>query len=545
MSKYKIVIFNNKLLIVIAIFISLLISFINVGVGVTLNLILDSAMGLNNYSLINILILAFIVFISEPIMSGIFTYLKSTITQKNNEKLKSDLLQHIENIDLKDYNKYHSGELLTRLNNDSENVSSILSDGVIELIKGVLTVIISLIYAIFVSFEMTVTLLLFMPLLFFWGKYAMPKLQSIYGSRQRIESDLRIFLQEQIQNITFIKSFQIVNDSVQDLKKINKKKMKLVVKSDVTNQIAWGGGQALGSIGFLLSVGLGCYFVSKGEMTVGSVMGFSQVINYIIWPFTQMMGIIAALQNKLSSKKRVEEIFNIEEEQIKEVDTNSNLHKSILDINTDKILKVENLKFYYEEDNIILDNINIDFERGKLTGIIGESGCGKSTLLKLLLGLYVPQKGKISIKCNGEQISGKEIREYISYVPQNNFLMSGTIKENLLKGNKEATFEQLKEATKKAHIHDIIESLPNKYETVLGEFGAGVSLGQAQRLAIARALLRNKPIIILDEPTASLDPNSEKIILETIKEISKNYICIMVAHGEVAYSYCDCKIKLK
>lgn len=545
MSKYKIVIFNNKLLIVIAIFISLLISFINVGVGVTLNLILDSAMGLNNYSLINILILAFIVFISEPIMSGIFTYLKSTITQKNNEKLKSDLLQHIENIDLKDYNKYHSGELLTRLNNDSENVSSILSDGVIELIKGVLTVIISLIYAIFVSFEMTVTLLLFMPLLFFWGKYAMPKLQSIYGSRQQIESDLRIFLQEQIQNITFIKSFQIVNDSVQDLKKINKKKMKLVVKSDVTNQIAWGGGQALGSIGFLLSVGLGCYFVSKGEMTVGSVMGFSQVINYIIWPFTQMMGIIAALQNKLSSKKRVEEIFNIEEEQIKEVDTNSNLHKSILDINTDKILKVENLKFYYEEDNIILDNINIDFERGKLTGIIGESGCGKSTLLKLLLGLYVPQKGKISIKCNGEQISGKEIREYISYVPQNNFLMSGTIKENLLKGNKEATFEQLKEATKKAHIHDIIESLPNKYETVLGEFGAGVSLGQAQRLAIARALLRNKPIIILDEPTASLDPNSEKIILETIKEISKNYICIMVAHGEVAYSYCDCKIKLK
>lgn len=545
MSKYKIVIFNNKLLIVIAIFISLLISFINVGVGVTLNLILDSAMGLNNYSLINILILAFIVFISEPIMSGIFTYLKSTITQKNNEKLKSDLLQHIENIDLKDYNKYHSGELLTRLNNDSENVSSILSDGVIELIKGVLTVIISLIYAIFVSFEMTVTLLLFMPLLFFWGKYAMPKLQSIYGSRQQIESDLRIFLQEQIQNITFIKSFQIVNDSVQDLKKINKKKMKLVVKSDVTNQIAWGGGQALGSIGFLLSVGLGCYFVSKGEMTVGSVMGFSQVINYIIWPFTQMMGIIAALQNKLSSKKRVEEIFNIEEEQIKEVDTNSNLHKSILDINTDKILKVENLKFYYEEDNIILDNINIDFERGKLTGIIGESGCGKSKLLKLLLGLYVPQKGKISIQCNGEQISGKEIREYISYVPQNNFLMSGTIKENLLKGNKEATFEQLKEATKKAHIHDIIESLPNKYETVLGEFGAGVSLGQAQRLAIARALLRNKPIIILDEPTASLDPNSEKIILETIKEISKNYICIMVAHGEVAYSYCDCKIKLK
>lgn len=544
MKKYKIVIFNDKILVGLAIVVSIFISLTSVGIGVTLNLVLDSAMGLNNYTLISVLIISLVIFISKPITNGILAYIKSIITQRNNAKLKADLLQHIESISLKDYNIYHSGELLTRLNNDSENVSSILADGVIELFKGILTVVVALIYATIVSSRMTLALLIFMPLLFFWGKYAMPKLQLIYTKRQQIESSVRIFLQEQIQNIIFIKSFQIIDDSVNSFKKLNKDKMKLVVKSDVVNQIAWGGGETLGSIGFLLSVGLGCYFVSKGELTIGAVMGFSQVINFVVWPFTEMMGVIANLQSKFSSKKRIEEIFNIKEEQMKKVDISSNLHKSILDINTDKILKVENLKFYYEEDNIVLDNLNINFEKGKLTGIIGESGCGKSTLLKLLLGLYIPQEGKISIECNGESISGEYIREYISYVPQNNFLMSGTIKENLLKGNKNVTFEQIKKATKMVHIHDIIESLPNKYETMLGEFGAGVSLGQAQRLAIARALLRNKPIIILDEPTAALDPQSEKAVLETIKEVSKDYICIMVAHGEVAYSYCDYKVRL-
>lgn len=541
---YKIKIFNNKLLILLALIVSFIVSLISISTGITLNLILDSAMGINEYSLLEVFLFSLLIFISKPIIEGIFTYIKSLITENNNYKLKGDLLNHIENIPMEKYSKYHSGEFLTRLNNDTENVSSILSDGFIELIKGILTVIVALIYSFYVSITMTVALLLFMPLLLLWGKYVMPKLQGIYGKKQEVESNLRIFLQEQVQNIVFIKSFNITKDSVNQFKSINKDKMKVVIKSNIFNHIAWGGGDAIGSIAFLTSVGIGCYYISKGEMTVGAVMGFSQVINFIIWPFTEMMGIIANLQSKLSSKKRVEEIFNIKEENIEEIDSNSQIYKDIHNKNIEKVLKVEDLQFYYDEDNIVLDNLNITFKKGKLIGIIGESGCGKSTLLKLLLGLYEAKKGKISIEFNNHNVFSKDLRKYISYVPQDNFLMSGTIKENLLKGNKNATMEEIIEATKKANIYDVIVDLPNGFDTILGESGSGVSLGQAQRLAIARALLRENPIIILDEPTASLDLETEKAILETLKELAKEYICILVAHGDLAHSYCDEKIIL-
>lgn len=541
---YKIRIFDNKLLILLALIVSFILSLISIGMGATLNLILDSSMGLNEYSLLGVFLFSLLIFISKPIIEGIFTYIKSLITEKNNHKLKGDLLNHIENVPMEQYSKYHSGEFLTRLNNDTENVSSILSDGVIELIKGILTVIVALIYSFYVSIPMTVALLLFMPLLVIWGKYVMPRLQAIYGKKQEIESNLRIFLQEQVQNIVFIKSFNITKDSLDKFKNINKDKMKIVIKSNIFNHIAWGGGNAIGSIAFLTSVGIGCYYVSKGEMTVGAVMGFAQVINFIIWPFTEMMGVIANLQSKFSSKKRVEEIFSIKEENIEEIDTNSQIYKDMHNKNIEKVLKVEDLQFYYDEDNIVLDNLNITFKKGKLIGIIGESGCGKSTLLKLLLGLYETKKGKISIEFNNYNVFSKDLRKYISYVPQDNFLMSGTIKENLLKGNKNATMEEMIEATKKANIYDVIVDLPNGFDTILGESGSGVSLGQAQRIAIARALIRKNPIIILDEPTASLDLETEKIILETLKELAKEYICILVAHGDLAHSYCDEKIIL-
>lgn len=541
---YKIRIFDNKLLILLALIVSFILSLISIGMGATLNLILDSSMGLNEYSLLGVFLFSLLIFISKPIIEGIFTYIKSLITEKNNHKLKGDLLNHIENVPMEQYSKYHSGEFLTRLNNDTENVSSILSDGVIELIKGILTVIVALIYSFYVSIPMTVALLLFMPLLVIWGKYVMPRLQAIYGKKQEIESNLRIFLQEQVQNIVFIKSFNITKDSLDKFKNINKDKMKIVIKSNIFNHIAWGGGNAIGSIAFLTSVGIGCYYVSKGEMTVGAVMGFAQVINFIIWPFTEMMGVIANLQSKFSSKKRVEEIFSIKEENIEEIDTNSQIYKDMHNKNIEKVLKVEDLQFYYDEDNIVLDNLNISFKKGKLIGIIGESGCGKSTLLKLLLGLYETKKGKISIEFNNYNVFSKDLRKYISYVPQDNFLMSGTIKENLLKGNKNATMEEMIEATKKANIYDVIVDLPNGFDTILGESGSGVSLGQAQRIAIARALIRKNPIIILDEPTASLDLETEKIILETLKELAKEYICILVAHGDLAHSYCDEKIIL-
>ncbi len=545
MKEYKIKLFTNKGLILCALITTVFLAILNVFKGISVSLIINSATGDANISLLLATIIGLSVAILDPVLNGICTYFKSKIGQKHNEVLKADLLEHIESISLDDYSKYHSGEFLTRLNQDSESVSSIVPDIFIDLIQSILLTLSAVGYLLFVNYKMALIIMLFIIPISLWGKYAMPKLQGIYKTRQEKESSLRIYIQEQVQNATFIKSFGLIKDSKEQFIKENKDKMHLVIKSDIMNHIAWGGGNILGTIAFIVCLSIGSYFVLKNEMTVGSVVGFSQVMSSVLYSATYIMGVIALSQSKLSSKKRVEEIFNIPKEEIKEIDKNTTLHKNLINKDNDKILKVENVKFYYDEDKVILNNFNANFEKGKLIGVIGESGCGKSTLVKLLLGLHLPQKGKIIINCKGEALSGKEIREYISYVPQNNFLMSGTIRENILKGNKEATEEQLNEVIKKAHLSDVIKSLPKGLDTMLGEGGTGISLGQAQRVTIARALIRNRPILILDEPTASLDIDAEKIVLQTIKELSKDYICIMVAHGEVAYSYCDEKILLK
>lgn len=545
MKDYKIKLFTNKGLIFFALITTVFLAILNVFKGISISLIINSATGDTNISLLLATIIGLSVAILDPLANGICTYFKSKISQKHNETLKANLIEHIESISLDDYSKYHSGEFLTRINQDSESVSSIVPEVFIDLIQSILLTLSATGYLLFVNYKMALIIMFFIIPISLWGKYAMPKLQGVYKIRQEKESGLRIYIQEQIQNATFIKSFGLIKDSKEGFIKENKEKARLVIKSDIMNHIAWGGGNILGTIAFVLCISLGSYFVIKNEMTIGSVVGFSQIMSSVLYSATYIMGVIALSQSKLSSKKRVEEIFNIPKEEIKEVDKNTTLHKNLINKDNNKVLKVENVKFYYHEDKIILNNFNVNFEKGKLIGIIGESGCGKSTLVKLLLGLYLPQQGKITINCEEEVLSGKEIREYISYVPQNNFLMSGTIRENILKGNKKATEEQLNEVIKRAHLSDVIKNLPNGLDTMLGEGGIGISLGQAQRVAIARALIRNKPILILDEPTASLDIESEKIVLQTIKEISKDYVCIMVAHGELAHSYCDEKILLK
>lgn len=545
MKDYKIKLFTNKGLIFCALITTVFLAILNVFKGISISLIINSATGDTNISLLLATIIGLSVAILDPVANGICTYFKSKISQKHNETLKANLIEHIESISLDDYSKYHSGEFLTRINQDSESVSSIVPEVFIDLMQSILLTLSATGYLLFVNYKMALIIMFFIIPISLWGKYAMPKLQGVYKIRQEKESSLRIYIQEQIQNATFIKSFGLIKDSKEGFIKENKEKARLVIKSDIMNHIAWGGGNILGTIAFILCISLGSYFVIKNEMSIGSVVGFSQIMSSVLYSATYIMGIIALSQSKLSSKKRVEEIFNIPKEEIKEIDKNTILHKNLINKDNNKVLKVENVKFYYHEDKIILNNFNVNFEKGKLIGIIGESGCGKSTLVKLLLGLYLPQQGKITINCEEEVLSGKEIREYISYVPQNNFLMSGTIRENILKGNKEATEEQLNEVIKRAHLSDVIKNLPNGLDTMLGEGGIGISLGQAQRVAIARALIRNKPILILDEPTASLDIESEKIVLQTIKEISKDYVCIMVAHGELAHSYCDEKILLK
>lgn len=191
-----------------------------------------------------------------------------------------------------------------------------------------------------------------------------------------------------------------------------------------------------------------------------------------------------------------------------------------------------------QEENI-LNNINLSFSKGAVTGIIGKSGSGKSTLLKLLMGLYAPQSGSVTLEHNSGTISGSDIITQVAYVPPNDYLFSGTVSENIIMSEENAIQNQIMDAASKANILDFINSMPNGFDTVLGEDGNTVSSGQAQRIAIARAIYKKSKIFIFDEPTANLDEDSIMKFQSTVKELAEDNICIIVTHDTSTIEICD------
>lgn len=283
------------------------------------------------------------------------------------------------------------------------------------------------------------------------------------------------------------------------------------------------GGYVFGFLSFVLTVAYGSYLVVQKEMTVGAVIGFAQMLNFIVWPFTEMIGMLGNLQGNLASGKRLFEIMDIPIE-----DEETEIIKSVGNALS---LQLKNVSFTFG-NNKILENANLKLTKPQLVNIKGPSGAGKSTLLNILLALYVPAAGTVEI-VNGENVfSGNSVRQLIAYVPQDHILLSGTIEENIKFVNLEASDKDMLSASKKAGIHEYIMTLPDGYQTQVSENAKNLSFGQAQRIAIARALLKDSPIIVLDEPTASLDKQTELLILETLLQEAKEKLIIMVSHGD-------------
>lgn len=314
-------------------------------------------------------------------------------------------------------------------------------------------------------------------------------------------------------------------------------KMKSAYKNKLKSGMvlgAWEGvamfvGALSGNVMSLVTLGLGSYFVLKGEITVGSLIMIVQLLNYIITPLTKFPAAVAQIGQAAASSERIGEIYELPSEQI---------NNALGSVNVQK-LYAENLSFAYTQDNNILNNINLSFSKGLVTGIVGKSGSGKSTLLKLLMGLYTPQNGTVKLEYDLGTIADNDIITQVAYVPPSDYLFSGTVAENIIMSEENAVQNQMQEAALKANVLDFINSMPNGFDTVLGEDGNTVSSGQAQRIAIARAIYKKSKIFIFDEPTANLDEDSIMKFQAAVKKLAEDNICIIVTHDTSTVDICD------
>ncbi len=487
-----------------------------------LKLLLDIATGDSRMSVLEGVVIALAVNIIRDTSESVYLVAISKTQNKIAAGAKAGFLGHMQRIPQRELEKYHSGDLLTRLSDDTDLVARVLPDIGSAIFKGLTSCVFALMYAFYLSWQMALMCIVLLPLPVICAKVMVPHIQKYSAVSRAGESNMKSMGQEIISYIPIIKSFCSYGQSRRKYSDGFKDLANARVKTSVMNAVLQGGTNIGASLSFVCTIAVGAYLANKGLMTAGSIVGFIQIQNYIVFPISELGELIGELQQGRVARARLKEIEDIPCEAETEA----------VAIDEEKMeLHLDNVAFGYDGEPLFR---NADFVlKGKqFVGVMGPSGCGKSTLIKLLLALYEPSEGKIYLTDGEKDVKGTGIRHDIAYVPQDHPLMSGTILENIAYGEDEPDRERAVKAAEKAGISDFIETLPEKYDTFIKEKGDNVSFGQAQRIAIARAIYKDSPVLILDEPTASLDQSSKDLIMRTVKDESEKRLCIMICHDQ-------------
>lgn len=468
----------------------------------------------------------------QTLMQSFLRVYSTKISVSLSNELRRDFFAKLSRARWIEFARYHSEDLLTRMTNDLETV-----------VSGVTLAIPSIIGLFFALCASAVVLFVFDPYLallaFILGPLSVI-MTRVFGRRlseyhlrlQETESESRSFIQERLRNMPVIRAFRLENKSISLLSSLLDKKLGLILKRSKMTAVSSALLTLSYWLGFLLAIIWGSIQLSRGNATFGTITVYFQLVGRIQEPFVEMAYAVPQIIMMYVSAGRLISLYDIEEE----LPSAGRLDWASAGISADSLV------FRYDKDALVFDNASFDIKPGQFAAITGASGEGKTTFIRLLLSLIEPVSGTLSFynPATGESVeTGSSTRSLIAYVPQGNTLFSGTIAENVMFGNSDATPEEITDALKKACIWDFIETLPDKTETKIGENGYGLSEGQAQRIAIARALVGKKPILILDEATSALDSATELAILNSLASIEPRPTCIIITHRKAALDFCD------
>lgn len=441
-------------------------------------------------------------------------------------ELRKELMGVIVTRKLAEISKQHSGKLTTILTADVQAVSSCFTAVAENIVGGTVSALLAAVALFFLNWKIALILIVLTPLTMLLTGALTPRLQKLSAVDKANDEMNRSVMQENLNKITLIKTYSMQSKTVEKVEKTYKDKLKSGVRLGVWEGLAVFVGTLSGNIVSLVALGLGSFFVLTGETTVGSLIMIVQLLNYIIMPITKFPSAVALTGQALASAKRIGGVFELSEERV----------GASVSSAADTLI-AQALSFAYTPGDNILNEVDLSFRKGEVTGIVGKSGSGKSTLLKLLMGLYSPANGSVTLHCGAKTFSGEDIISHVAYVPPEDYLFSGTIAENIAMSNN-SDIEKLKASAVGANIFNYIQALDNGFDTVLGEGGNTVSSGQAQRIAIARAIYKNG-VFIFDEPTANLDQETIKLFQSTVKKLAENNICIIVTHDKSTVEICD------
>ena len=480
--------------------------------------------GINFTKIGKILLFLLALYICSAIFSYIQGIIMTNISQKLAYRLRKEVSKKINKLPMKFYDNKTHGEILSVITNDIDTLSQNLNIEATQVISSVATIIGILIMMLSIDWIMTLVALLTLPLSIVIIAFIMKKSQGYFKSQQDYLADVNGEVEEMFSNQSVIRVFNAENKMISKFEYDNNKLADVAWKSNFASGLMHPIMNFVGNLGYVVIAILGSYFAIIGRITVGNIQSFIQYTKNFTNPIAQIAQISNMLQSMVAASERVFEFLDEEEEKEKNKEF----------IPTNKIegsVEFKNVKFGYNQDKIIINDFSAKVKPGQKIAIVGPTGAGKTTIVKLLMRFYDLNSGEILV--DGHNINDyrkEDIRGLFGMVLQDTWLFNGTIMENIRYGRLEATDDEVIEACKMAHVHHFIQTLPDGYNMMLNEETTNISGGQKQLLTIARAILADPKILILDEATSSVDTRTEILIQKAMDKLMEGRTSFIIAH---------------
>lgn len=446
------------------------------------------------------------------------------ISQRVSAKIRKELFIALQKLPLKYFDNNSSGDLMSRLTNDVDNINTTLSQSVTQLFSGIINVVGMLIAMLLLSPILTLIGMITVPLTFIATKTLAKKTQSFFVKQQRELGNLNGYIEEMVSGQKVVLLFSEEEKVKEEFSEINERLTKSAIIAQGVSSFMGPINNFINNISYLIISVVGGYLILKGSgITVGIVFSFLLYMRNFTRPINEIMNLFNTIQGALAGAERVFEV--IDEEKEKDKDNAVNID------NIEGHVELRGVTFSYSNGKEILKNVSLEAKKGEVIAIVGPTGAGKTTIVNLLTKFYDIDSGEILIDGkNIDEITRESLRKTVAMVLQDTYLFSETVSENIRYGRLDASDGEVIEAAKMADAHHFIKQLPQGYDTVLSDNGGNLSQGQRQLLAIARAILSNASILILDEATSSIDTRTEVLIQNAMLKLMEGKTTFVIAH---------------
>lgn len=462
--------------------------------------------------------------VGVTVFQWIMNYFTNIISYKTVRDLRREIFDKFNSVPLSYIDSHPHGDLISRVINDVDAVCDGLTQMFLQLFSGIVTIIGTLIFMLMIDWRIALAVVVLTPLSLFVAAFIGKLSHKRFSEQQLLQGEISSYVEEHVGNQRIVKAFSYENRAIEDFEKLNAKLYDVGFKAQFAGALANPSTRFVNAMVYAAVGIFGALTAISGSLSVGQLSCFLTYANQYTKPFNEVTGVLTQLQTAIAAAGRVFEVIEAENEAPDSPES--------LKINECKgNVKIENVSFSYTKEKPLIKNFSLDVKSGSKVAIVGPTGCGKTTFINLLMRFYETDCGKISIDgIDIKSLSRDNLRRQFGMVLQDSWLFCGTIMENLRYGNENATDEEIINASKAAYAHSFIRRMPDGYNTVISEGGGNLSQGQKQLLCIARAMLTNPAILILDEATSSIDTLTEIRVQKAFAKMMKGKTSFVVAH---------------